>query len=276
MTAVDAPTDASQPQLPPGSLTWYATLFSPPEQRARIEAVVGIWFELRAMAERAREPQAVRLRLAWWREELGLLADGQPRHPLTRSLHPLIGDHQRAAALLNELVTGSAQALEGITPENDDELRLLGFRTAGAPLVLLAESLGAPVELALDAGKQVGQAVACARWRARLGPDLRAGRPVLPLATPAVAPDDARLDEAVSALEASAERAAAQARATLLTPEATALRFHRVLLALHADLLQRARRRAAAYADAPAVSLPPLRRLWTAWRAARLSIGETT
>jgi hypothetical protein len=54
------------------------------------------------------------------------------------------------------------------------------------------------------------------------------------------------------------------------------LRFHRVQLALHARLLQRAarhlRRRGLPEAS---IELPPLGRLWTAWRGARRSIRET-
>lgn len=276
MSADGVSAAADQPVLPPGSLAWYAALFSPPEQRETIEAVTGIWFELRGMVELAREPQAVRLRLAWWREELDLLAKGEPRHPLTRRLCPLLADHPRAATLLNELVTGGAEALAGPTPENDDELRLLAFRTAGAPLVLLAETLHAPAPIALAAGRHVGHAVACARWRARLGPDLRAGRPVLPLPATADEPGNTRLEAAVAELEASADRAIAQARAALSESSAGSLRFHWVLLALHVALLEHARRKAAAFADAPHVSLPPLRRLWTAWRAARISTGVLT
>jgi len=274
------------PALPAqGSLAWYAALFSPPEHRPAIEALYGLWEEIRGLPLRLSEPEPARLRLAWWDEELARLGAGDPRHPRARALAPHLAPPPERGApdpvrLLRELLIAAEEELAGRGCENDDELRLHCFRSAGAPLAVLARALGLPPEPALVAGREAGELVRCTEILARLGPDLARGRLLLPLEhidrpETLVAGDGTILDAASlgSAVAVTATRAGHAARAARASP---APRFLRVLGELHERLLARARRRLASRVPREPVTLSPWTLLWSAWRAARHSMRQGT
>jgi 15-cis-phytoene synthase len=65
---------------------YFALLYSLPSQHAALEALFGIEREVFESLRPDLDHQIAHSRLQWWREECGRTADGQPVHPLTRTL----------------------------------------------------------------------------------------------------------------------------------------------------------------------------------------------
>jgi phytoene synthase len=64
-------------------------LFEPAAQRPLREVLEAIGFELRQAALASSDERVATVKLGWWAEEWQCLAQGQPRHPLTRALAPV-------------------------------------------------------------------------------------------------------------------------------------------------------------------------------------------
>ena len=69
-----------------GSAVWHALLFMPAPRRIGLAAAAACHHEIATTVRAPREDIVTTVRLGWWREETGLLAQGRPRHPATRHL----------------------------------------------------------------------------------------------------------------------------------------------------------------------------------------------
>lgn len=75
---------------PDGSNLYYACLYQDPETRQRLYALFALYYELLEGLLSASDPGVSRIKLEWWREELARLERGEPRHPVTQALQPLL------------------------------------------------------------------------------------------------------------------------------------------------------------------------------------------
>ncbi|MGH8601748.1 MAG: squalene/phytoene synthase family protein [Gammaproteobacteria bacterium] len=66
---------------PPGSSLYYSNLYLAPEKKHAFLALHALWLELEEILHGATDPGAGRLRLQWWREEIGRAFRGEARHP---------------------------------------------------------------------------------------------------------------------------------------------------------------------------------------------------
>lgn len=66
----------------------YALLFTPSEQRARLRALLAFRREIDDTLFAVEDAGVARLKRAWWGEEIGRLASGEARHPVTLALSP--------------------------------------------------------------------------------------------------------------------------------------------------------------------------------------------
>lgn len=271
---------------PQGSLGWYAQLFCPESQRGAIHGVHDLWSEIRGISLRMQDPTPARMRLAWWGEELGLLAEGRPRHPAALRLLAYCPRPERAARLLGELLVAGEDDISGAGCENTDEFRLQAFRSDGAPLALLCELLGAPEELAVDVGREAGIVIAANRALATLGADLHHG--LRPLAPWPLLKENGLLDTSTSSRPEPSQVAPVAALLGQLAEEAAgtlersaagagdALRFTRLLARLHAAEGARARRRLGRHVPSEPVRIGTFTRLYRAWRHAMILTREET
>ena len=223
----------------------------------------------------------------WWQEELQRLADGQPRHPLTRRL--------LAAAPEPGLWTPLAQRLElaqfelaGVAPDDEAAAERWDWRREGALQAAAMQLLGGAVlvpeapamALARALGRGLGRLVAVdapgrQAGRGRLGLPLDALEAAgIPLGELPAALSDSRHAPALAAVLATeldkAQHALQIARATFdALPAGSPWRCAHtaVRLALAEQRCRRLGRRAPSPAAADV--LPPWRSLWTAWTAAR-------
>ncbi|MGH8614148.1 MAG: squalene/phytoene synthase family protein [Gammaproteobacteria bacterium] len=66
---------------PPGSSLYYSNLYLAPEKKHAFLALHALWLELEEILHGATDPGVGRIRLQWWREEIGRAFRGEARHP---------------------------------------------------------------------------------------------------------------------------------------------------------------------------------------------------
>jgi len=145
--------------------------------------------ELEAAVSESLRPgldhQVAHVRLAWWREEFGRLARGEPAHPLTQAVAAQFRAHRLAPpAGLAGFVDTAIWDLASATCETRRELDAYCARWAAAmmtPLALLATAREAAVGDLAAGVVQLGATVHEVELLANLAADARRGRVRLPL-----------------------------------------------------------------------------------------------
>jgi len=262
---------------PPGSMRYFAVLFAVPGVRQLLHAFYAFEAELRDTIGGASHDMA-HTRFQWWHDELTRLGDGRPRHPVTIALAPAMMQRPADLARLRELMHAAALDLARNTYADWPELeRYCG--QCGALQEAIAGALtnpSNPDEAECRFAHRLGAAVRQTEMLRDFGHDLRRGLLYVPLGAlteagldPLSVPDH---PEDPALLSLLAEWQTRLARELDFLPSLLDARQRRrqahglVLAALHRRLLARIRpvgEDAAVRAD-----LPPITRLWTAWRAA--------
>lgn len=276
----------AEPDLPlptPGSEEWSALLFTPEGRRRGFAAALACRREIAALARSSSDEGVARVRLAWWREEAGLLATGRPRHPATRHLAAATPDAGVAAAALVAMLEAAERDLAGRRYDDFQDLHAHCVADGGAFFELAARTAGgwAPDAAAVAALRELGAGTRLVGLIRSLHQDAVQGRCYLPTAACAeyaVTLEDCLRPPPGDGLRAVLGRTAEQARGALarglgdlptaaVAPSASPL----VLTALAARLLRRLERR-----DFPVIGhwteLNGLGKLLTAWNAARRSL----
>jgi len=263
---------------PPGSMRYFAVLFARPPVRPLLHSLYAFEAELRDTIGGASHDIA-HTRLKWWHDELALLAEGRPRHPVTIALAPAMAQRPADLARLRELTLAVALDLARNTYADWAELDTYCAHSAGALQEAIAGALAAPSEpdeAERRFAQRLGAAVRQTEILRDFGHDLRRGFLYVPMSAlteagldPHGVPEHPE-DPALAALLAGWQTRLAdelESLPALLDARQRSRQAHGlVLAALHRRLLARIRR---AGAD-PSVraDLPPVARLWTAWRAA--------
>ncbi|MBU3694234.1 MAG: presqualene diphosphate synthase HpnD [Rhodocyclaceae bacterium] len=89
-----------------------------------------------------RDPVPAFTVLQWWRDEVGRLYDGAPRHPVTRALLPAVRDYALPRAHFDAILDGMAMDLQHAGFADFDALRLYCHRVAGVVGLLSARIFG--------------------------------------------------------------------------------------------------------------------------------------
>jgi hypothetical protein len=97
-----------QRAVQPPARMYYCLLFTPKEQRDAAGATVALRHEF--IESSLATPEVANTRLAWWGEEVARLANGKPRHPLTRTLMNACPQSRTTHARLCAEMVGAAQA----------------------------------------------------------------------------------------------------------------------------------------------------------------------
>ncbi len=152
--------------------------FVAPALRDACSAFQCVLHELEYAAFGIADPQPAALKLQWWAEEFALAAQGQARHPLTRTLSAETGGREIPAQTWYAAVAG-AFAQRDAQPAADAQSLLAGYQALYTPLAQIQAQLFA----GLDAGALArAHALACAvRETLALGEVLGSGRLPVPL-----------------------------------------------------------------------------------------------
>jgi phytoene synthase len=131
--------DFPNPATPLGSPPYYAVRFSAPE-RHRLYALLFAWRDLIvAIGHNPQDPGVARLKLDWWREEIGAITDSRPRHPLAEALQDA-GLGEPALTPMHGLIDAVERAVvrDGLA---DDGEFARACRDEGGSFFLLLEAL---------------------------------------------------------------------------------------------------------------------------------------
>lgn len=271
---------------PRGSPYWYMLLFAPEASRGMVAALLELRAGVFEAARRPTEPAVARARLDWWRTELAAFGSGREQHPMTRALRDAGSHGPVQAEYLLELVDAAESELQAAPCRNYAELSLYCYRSSGV-LHEMAAALAGLEDSANERAvrrhaQRLGAGVRLAEIIAGLRNDVAAGRRFLPRdwveETGASEPvdDNSRMD---AALEACLDRLAGEARIALDEAESVLPAVERarqrhalVLIALTRRHLDRLARNA----FNPGALPGNLDNLWTAWRAARRAVNQSS
>ncbi|UCE32579.1 MAG: presqualene diphosphate synthase HpnD [Burkholderiales bacterium] len=259
-----------------GSSFYYSFVFLPPERRRAITALYAFCREVDDVVDECSDPGLARVKLDWWRAEIGRLFAGAPAHPVSRALEPHLSRFGIDAGRLLEIVDGMQMDLEQTRYPDFARLQTYCHRVAGVVGTLSADIFGRSRDSTRDFAEELGLAFQLTNIIRDVGEDARRGRIYLPIedlqrfGVPAAEILQARADERrfAALMRFQAERARAHYRRAfaLLAPEdRRAQRPGLVMAAIYATLLEEIERDGFRVLT-HRVSLTPLRKLWLAWR----------
>ena len=266
--------------VPPGSMRYYAWLFTPDDKRDVLVALFLLDDELRSTA-RSDHHDVAHTRLNWWHEEIDRLARGIPVHPATRVLGNGLRMLDVEPGRLRALIEAAAMDLARITYTDDTELEGYLERSGGVTAEFVARWLLVP-QHAQAATLQVATRIGALLRRVETLRDLRvdttAGRIYFPLTMLEHAgielPDlraailSSRTRDFLQSILEKLRKELADANDSIPAADRAALRPLLVLAGLHLRLLDRIARDFASHAP-QRVELAPFEKLWCAWRWAR-------
>jgi 15-cis-phytoene synthase len=264
---------------PPGSLRYFAVLFSPPEVRPALNALYALEAELRS-AVTSQNHEAAHARLQWWKGELDACFAGHAQHPITRALLGLRDRLQPAdCALLTDLLIAAELDLAGMSYQKAEEFEAYCFRASGSLQTVICALLARdhrPSGSERRFAHRLGSALRQTEMLRDLQNERQGDRPCLPPAISESAAVDPRgCEDAAS--PAGPEVATGNWREQITrefamlpnlldADERIAQRHGLVLAALHARLLPRIE--VSAGRAGTTARVPPFALLWTAWRTA--------
>ncbi|AHF05386.1 hypothetical protein MARPU_05000 [Marichromatium purpuratum 984] len=261
-TAWRFPNDAT----PLGSARYYALRFAPAARRDALALLVLWHARLRAIPEAVSEARIGAAKLDWWREEIERCASGAPTHPLGTPLAALIAEQALPLEPFIEVIAHQDARLAAPCPPHFEALAAHAETDLGALFELLARCEGERSPASLREARALGaycRLIAGIRdggWWWRRGQLDFISADLLPS-------DQGQLPERLPTLLATTAARAEQLRAEAQrgTCRARSVRIRaRLARVLAAELA------ASDYAVVDQrIALPPLRKLWHAWREQR-------
>ncbi|HRH79761.1 MAG TPA: presqualene diphosphate synthase HpnD [Thiobacillaceae bacterium] len=258
-----------------GSSFYYAFRFLPADKRRAITAFYAFCREVDDVVDECREPAVAQAKLDWWRQELGRLYAGTPSHPVTRALLETVERDGLPREQFEEIIDGMEMDLTQARYPDFKSLRLYCHRAAGVVGEISARIFGATEHATLKYAATLGLAFQLTNIIRDVGEDARRGRIYLPqdeLARFGVSEADilaCQPSDAFRSLMAfqcrRAEETYAQALSLLPAADRKAQRPGLVMAAIYRTLLEEIRRDGFQVLEGR-TALPPLRKLWLAWR----------
>ncbi|MDA0191413.1 MAG: presqualene diphosphate synthase HpnD [Proteobacteria bacterium] len=258
-----------------GSSFYYSFLFLPPPRRRAITALYAFCREVDDVVDECHDTQVAATKLAWWRQELARLYAGTPEHPVTRALQPVLAEFDLPQEQLLEIIDGMEMDLRQSRYLDFKALSLYCYRVASVVGLLAAEIFGHTDRRTLKYAHDLGMAFQLTNIIRDVGEDARRGRIYLPIdelqrfGVPAADILNARESDNFRQLMAfqieRAEHYYRQAMEALPAVDRKAQRPGLVMAAIYRTLLDEIQRDGCRVLT-QRTSLPPLRKLWIAWR----------
>jgi len=127
-----------------------------------------------------RDPLPAFTVLAWWRDEIGRLYDGAPRHPVTRALLPAVPEYGLPRAHFEAILDGMAMDLQHAGFADRPALQLYCHRVAGVVGLLSARIFGYTDPGTETYAERLGLALQLTNIIRDVGEDALRGRIYLP------------------------------------------------------------------------------------------------
>ena len=258
-----------------GSSFYYSFLFLPQEQRRAITALYAFCREVDDVVDETSDPAVARTTLNWWREETGRLFAGHPGHPVTLALAPFVERWALPREHFEAILDGMAMDLEWNRYPDFPTLEVYCHRVAGVVGLLSATLFGHDDARTLIYARELGIALQLTNILRDVGEDVRRNRIYLPLdelARFGVATDDLirlrETPELAALLRFQVARALERYQSAFDSLPAVDRRRQRtglIMGRIYQRLLDELEGEGAAVLNRR-VSLPPIRKLWIAWR----------
>src|SRR5512139_2308730 len=122
-----------------GSSFYYSFLFLPAERRRAIMALYAFCREVDDVVDECNDVALASTKLAWWRQEIERVADGQPQHPVGLALKAASGQFNLPKEQLLEVIDGMEMDLTQSRYLDFKGLSLYCYRVASVVGLLAAE-----------------------------------------------------------------------------------------------------------------------------------------
>ena len=259
-----------------GSSFYYSFFFLAPERRQAITALYAFCREVDDVVDECADFAHARAKLDGWREEISRIYDGRPEHPVGRALIGVVKDFALPALQLREIIDGMEMDLTQNRYRDFDRLALYCHRVAGVVGLLSARIFGYNDTATERYAHELGVAFQLTNIIRDVGEDARRNRIYLPLDELArfnVSESDilnGRESESFRRLMVfQVERAEGyyqSAMQSLPRADRHTQRTGLIMAAIYHTLLEEIKRDGCRVLN-QRVSLPPLRKLWIAWKA---------
>jgi len=259
-----------------GSSFYYSFRALKPEIREGITAFYALCRELDDVVDECSDTELARIKLAWWRSEIGRLHEGKPEHPVTQALLPTVQRRNIPREWLEEIIDGMEMDLGQQRYADYKSLLLYCHRAAGVVGQIAAEIFGFQNRQTLKYAHELGLAFQLTNIIRDVGEDARRGRIYLPLdeleqfgVKPAEILNCQHSGRFAALMQFQYERAVKayeQALDLLPQEDRKAQRAGLAMAAIYRALLEEIRRDGFHVLDGK-ISLTPLRKLWLAWKA---------
>lgn len=258
-----------------GSSFYYSFLFLPAPRRRAIIALYAFCREVDDIVDECSDEYVAQTKLNWWRQEISDLYQGQPHHPVSHALLPVIRDFNLPAEQLLEIIDGMEMDLSLHRYEDFKSLRLYCHRVAGVVGELSAVIFGYTDRATLRYAADLGLAFQLTNIIRDVGEDARRNRIYLPMDelakfnVPASDILNARqTDNFRELMEFQYQRAQQfydQAFATLPAADRKTQKTGLIMAGIYRTLLEEIRHDGFKVLT-QRTALTPIRKLWIAWR----------
>ena len=258
-----------------GSSFYYSFMFLPPNRRRAITALYAYCREVDDVVDECQDPQIAATKLAWWRTELDRLYAGQPGHPVTQALLPVLSEFNLPQEQLLEIIDGMEMDLQQTRYLDFKALSLYCYRVASVVGLLAAEIFGFQDRGTQKYAHDLGMAFQLTNIIRDVGEDARRGRVYLPMdelkrfdVPVADILNSKYSDNFRKLMEFQIERAEhyyVQAMSQLPDIDRKTQRPGLVMAAIYRTVLYEIKRDGCQVLS-QRTSLTPVRKLWIAWR----------
>ncbi|HTD91398.1 MAG TPA: presqualene diphosphate synthase HpnD [Burkholderiales bacterium] len=170
-----------QKAIASGSSFYYSFLFLPPHRRRAITALYAYCREVDDVVDECTDAGVARVKLAWWRDEVGKLYTGNAQHPVTQALAPAIAVYGIQQQHMLELIDGMTMDLDYNRYPDYETLKLYCHRVAGVVGLMSACTFGYAEKQTLEYASELGLAFQLTNIIRDVGEDARRNRIYLPL-----------------------------------------------------------------------------------------------
>lgn len=261
-----------------GSSFYYAFRFLPDDQRRAITALYAFCREVDDVVDECSDAGVARLKLQWWRDEIGRLFDGAPQHPVTQALREHTRQRNLPKEYFLEIIDGMEMDLDQPRYADFKSLQLYCYRVASVVGLLSAEIFGYSDRKTLKYAHDLGIAFQLTNIIRDVGEDARRGRLYLPVedlqrfgvpAADIMAYKESDAFDALMRFQIERARECYQ-RAWQLLPAADrkAQRIGLVMAAIYRATLDEIELDGPRKVLNQRLSLSPGRKLWLAWKTA--------
>ena len=261
-----------------GSSFYYAFLFLPRERRAAITAFYAFCREVDDVVDEVSDPGVAATKLAWWQSEVHKAFAGQPSHPVMQALMPHAPTYGIEERHLQAVIEGCQMDLDQTRYLDFAGLQRYCHLVAGVVGEVAARIFGPINELATQYAHTLGLALQLTNIIRDVGEDAGRGRIYLPINE--LQQFDVKAHEItkreysprfLELMRFQAQRAhgyydqALQILAQLSTQEQRAQKPGLMMASIYRTLLREIESEQFQVLH-QRISLPPLRKLWLAWK----------